>query len=125
MKKFLFSFLAIVALCLPISAQSAIQTFGDAIESQAFPLGYDFTSQSVTRIYRDGVQFRDFSIAEISVVSTNAATLLVTYKIIIPGLSKGVYNFTATIVNGATESLPSNVCTITVRPSAPGQLRKL
>lgn len=126
MKKIFLSIVAVIALCSQVDAQSAT-TFGDALDSVPFQLTYDFPAASPTRFYRDGVQLKDFTISEIT-VSTNGA--VVSCKVTIPGQPKGIFNFTCTILHTSgsgvvVESLPSNICTITVRPNAPGQLRKI
>ena len=124
-------FLSIIAVFFisQSEAQSA-QTFGDAISGVPFTLSYDHSSNYSTRLYKDGVQLKDFSISEISIISTNTTTLLVTYKITVPAQTIGVYNFTVTSISvGSTgaiiESAPSNVCTMSVKPGSPGQLRKI
>lgn len=125
MKKLILSFVAVLAFVLQSDAQSAT-TFGDALDSVPFQLIYDYPTANTTRFYRDGVLLKDFTISELT-VSTNGT--VISYRVTIPGQPKGVFNFTCTTLFTATggivlESLPSNICTMTVRPNAPGQLRK-
>lgn len=126
MKKLILSIVATLAFVLQADAQSAT-TFGDAIEGQPISLGFDHTLTYPTRIYNNGVQVKEFTISEITTLGTTNG--VVSFKITLTGQAKGVYNFTAKSVATMLDlsvllSDPSNVCTVTVRPNAPGQLRK-
>jgi hypothetical protein len=125
MKTLLYAFLAFAAIT--VEAQSA-NTVGDAIEGQPINLGYEHTVNYPTRIYNNGAQVKEFTISEITTTGTTNG--VVSFKITLTGLFKGVYSFTAKSVATLPDlsvvlSDPSNICTITVRPAAPGQLRKL
>lgn len=126
MKKSILSLFSTLALCLSIHAQGA-DTVGSAIENQPITFAFEHTTLYPTRLYIGATQVKEFSISELTASGTTNG--VVTYKITLTGQPKGVYPFTvrsvAILSTGEVLSDPSNVCTVTVRPNAPGQFRKL
>jgi hypothetical protein len=100
----------------------------DTIEQNvAFDLAYDHTDTYATRIYADGVLFREFSVNEVRLVSSNGTNN--TYAVTMPPFaSRSTVTFTATVfyIDGTNvvESVPSNALQIQFRPRKPGNLRR-
>ena len=115
-----------LAFLLAIAVTAIAQSVFTLEESTPFDLAYDHTSLNATRIYANGVLVREFSTSEVRLVSNNGTNN--TYAITMPGVSKGNFNFVATVfyMNGTNvvESDPSNVLPIQFRPRKPGNLRR-
>jgi hypothetical protein len=100
----------------------------DTIEQDApFDLAYDHTDTYATRIYANGVLFREFSINEVRLVSSNGTNN--TYAVTMPAFSsRWTVTFTATVFyldgTNVVESVPSNALQIQFRPRKPGNLRR-
>lgn len=111
---------------LPIIAWAVLAV--DTIEQDApFDLEYDHSATYATRIYVNGVLFREFSINEVRLVAANGTNN--TYAVTMPPFaSRSTVTFTATVfyIDGTNvvESVPSNALQIQFRPKKPGNLRR-
>jgi hypothetical protein len=126
MKKLILSLIALATICFNAEAQAADpQTFGVATEGQSFEMSFTYPSPLLPiKLLNNGVDFRDFTLSAITVVSTSGN--LITAKMTITPLVRGIYNLQAVAMDPVLgRSPPSNICTVTNLHVAPGQWKKL
>lgn len=122
MKKSLLACVAALAVCFNVEAQAADpQTFGVATEGQSFQLEFNYSAALLPiKLLNNGQPFTSFAISSISTVSPGV------YRLTITPQARGIYNLTAIAIDPVLgDSLPSNICTVTNRHAAPGQLKKI
>jgi hypothetical protein len=92
-------------------------------EGKSVSFKYEHDAILISRLYEGGVQLKQFAISEIAVTTNNISGVVsYTMKITLTqGLARGTRSVYATVVDtdGVTESDPSNILTLKVKPKAP------
>jgi hypothetical protein len=114
-----------IALCACITTQAQV---AETIVAENEPLRWQITVSGIypTRLYTNGVQFKAFTISDLSIVTnTPGTTNAYTISVVSQGVSRGRYDATARVFDPElnTESGDSPIVPLKTKPGKPWIMR--
>lgn len=122
MKKLLLSFVLLISLVVPAFGQGTTGTIDDGVP---FYIEFDHTAKYATKLLKNGVVIKTYTLAEVLDVRANSTGLPFTYKILVVGQPK-IKPLVFTAVSVDTDGVESDISPpldLRVKPRAPQNLQ--